>query len=215
MNSGTWVMPKAPPTEHHDYIGLDRSGSMAGATWVFALEGTNAYVRKLAKEKVVSPVTLASFNNESVDIKRSVKSPRDWYAVMSSERDFQPEGGTPLNAAIVALISLAERDEVGSATFLFVTDGHDTTSYEMTERAIAAIARARKRGWTVLFMGAGFDPGEMAQRYGVEEEHFIRVKPVLLAKAMTETAEARAQNIASGKAIGFTPEQKLLLGGPK
>lgn len=197
---------------HRDYIILDRSASMH-SQWSYALDGVNAYVRKLAREKVNSLVTFITFNNDVVDIKQK-KSASHWFAMLES-KDFSPDGSTPLNDAIVATISLAKRDEPQTATLLFVTDGDDTSSTQFTEeQAKLAIAEAKSFGWQVIFIGAGFDPREQARRYGVSEQQFIEVNPKRLRSAMLETAEARAAHVKSGTAIGFTPEQKLLLGGP-
>src|SRR5258705_2633769 len=204
---------------HRDFIALDRSGSMAGSTWHFAIEAVNAYVRKLEVEKVQNSLVFATFHDERVNIDQFVKLPRDWYAVR--ENGFDPGGSTPLNDAIVALISLAEQgnkvtgEQFETCTFVFVTDGDDTYSQSTEVQAKEKIADALIRGWTVLFMGAGFNPERQAKRYGVPSENFIEVQPKNLKKAMIETAEARSRNVKTGTAIGYTQEQKLLLGPPQ
>jgi Mg-chelatase subunit ChlD len=196
---------------HRDYIILDRSASMH-SQWSYALDGVNAYVRKLAKEKVNSLVTFITFHNDVVDINQR-KSVNHWFAMLEG-KDFLPDGSTPLNDAIVASITLAKRDEPKTATLLFVTDGDDTSSTHTETEAKDLIAEAQALGWQVIFIGAGFDPREQARRYGVSEQQFIEVNPKRLRNALYETAEARAKHVQNGTAIAYSPEQKLLLGGP-
>lgn len=51
----------------HDFILLDRSGSMSdpAGNWAEALSAVNAYVKKLADDKVDTGVTLATFDTDA------------------------------------------------------------------------------------------------------------------------------------------------------
>jgi hypothetical protein len=58
-------------TMQHDFILLDRSGSMS-TVWTEALSSINAYVQKLADDKVDTGVTLATFDKDGAEFKFEV-----------------------------------------------------------------------------------------------------------------------------------------------
>lgn len=61
----------------HDFVLLDRSGSMEGPMWTEALNSVNAYVKKLAEDNVDTGVTLALFDgNEPFLIVRDRITPQ-------------------------------------------------------------------------------------------------------------------------------------------
>src|SRR4051812_39328646 len=91
----------------HDFILLDRSGSMAGL-WSEALSSINSYVKKLADDKIDTGVTLATFDGEgglTFDVIRDRIIPSTWKPV--SDADATPRGMTPLNDATGKIVALA------------------------------------------------------------------------------------------------------------
>src|SRR5262249_23130375 len=102
-----------------------------------------------------------------------------------------------------------------TVTILFITDGHDTTSTHFSETgAKRLIAEGKEKGWQILFMGLDWDATDQAKRYGISPDQQINVDKTRVKEALVLTADARGENVSSGKAIAYSPEQKLLLGGP-
>jgi len=91
----------------HDFILLDRSGSMKGR-WTEAVASVNAYVGGLTLAKVDTGVTLAVFDTDSMTGKLDFRVIRDrivpstWHPVSVTE--IEPRNGTPLNDAAGRLI---------------------------------------------------------------------------------------------------------------
>ena len=144
----------------HDFILLDRSGSMEDK-WPRALASVNAYVHGIAKEKVDTGVTLAVFDSNpggklEFDIIRDKIIPTTWLDV--TDREVAPRGGTPLSDATGRLVAMAETGSYDKVAIIIMTDGMENASREYTvDAARAALDRCRKRGWQVVFLGANFD----------------------------------------------------------
>src|SRR6266851_4060842 len=98
----------------HDFILLDRSGSMA-TLWTEALSSVNAYVKKLADDKVDTGVTLVTFDKDRgqfmFDVIRDRITPPTWRPV--TERDAVPRGMTALNDAIGRIVTRANEGSIG------------------------------------------------------------------------------------------------------
>ena len=81
----------------HDFVLLDRSGSMQ-SLWTEALSSVNAYVAKLAVDKVDTGVTLATFDGTdgrlAFDVIRDRITPLTWRKV--SDPGATPRGITLL-----------------------------------------------------------------------------------------------------------------------
>lgn len=155
---------------NHDFILLDRSGSMDGARWVESINGVNDYVHKLAKDGIDTGVTLAVFD-QSERIRCNYKVIRDriipttWKDVTTTE--VTPNGGTPLNDAILKMVAAAEAGNYAKCALIIVTDGGENASDEKNPAVVkAALARCKERGWTVLYLGADFDNTAQAALHG-------------------------------------------------
>lgn len=165
------VSNKAVLVSQHDFILLDRSGSMEGSMWKEALGAINGYVKKLAEDKVDTHITLACFDtNNPFEILRSNATPENWKPL--SNDDAMPRGGTPLNDATGKLLDLAEKgDKTGKqfdkVAIIIMTDGMENSSQEYTTDKIKArLARAKEKDWAVTFLGANFDNVSQAAGYG-------------------------------------------------
>ena len=197
----------------HDFILLDRSGSME-ALWTEALSSVNAYVKKLADDKVDTGVTLATFdtNNGAFDftIVRDRIIPSTWHKV--TDKDATPRGMTPLNDATGRIVSLAEAGNYDKVAIIIMTDGLENASREMTVAdAKAALERCRKKNWQVIFLGANFDNAMQAASYGNVAASTVQAAPGKVLRSMEVAAERRAAYSAVGAAMTYSEEEKRYL----
>lgn len=199
----------------HDFILLDRSGSMGGGPWTEALNSINLYVKKLADDKVDTGVTLATFDSPTDKIDFSVIrdriTPSTWKPV--SNDDAEPRGGTPLNDAIGKLVTLANAGFNGTqydkVAIIIVTDGQENSSREFThEKAKVLLDECRKKGWQVIFLGADFDNMVQAASYGNAAASTAQVARGNMAAAMGATASMRSM-YGSGLAATMEYDDKI------
>lgn len=202
----------------HDFILLDRSGSMASeGKWIESLNAVNAYVKKLAENNVDTGVTLAIFDMENgkLDYKviRDRIIPQTWSPV--TDADASPRGYTPLNDAVGKLVAQAKAGFNGvqyeKVAIIIVTDGAENASTELTvEQAKALLDECRAKGWQVLFLGANYDNVRQARGYGTAARATMDSMPVAaMAATMTSVAEKRGL-YGSGAAatMEFSDEEK-------
>lgn len=154
----------------HDFILVDRSGSMGGSMWKEALSAVNAYVKNLAKDNVETGVTVAFFDS-GFDGKLDFQVVRDRITPKTfrplSDNDGVPRGGTPLSDAVGKVVALAEAATYDKVALIIMTDGHENSSREYSvEQAKAALDRCRGRDWVVTFLGANFQNDNQALQYG-------------------------------------------------
>jgi hypothetical protein len=194
----------------HDFILLDRSGSMQ-TLWTEALGSINGYVQKLAESGVDTGVTLACFDladtTMSFDILRDRITPSTWRPV--SDADANPRGSTPLNDAVGKIVALAEAHPYDKVAIIIMTDGHENASKELSvDQAKAALDRCRAKGWQVIFLGANFDNAKQAAGYGNSSFATASVARQNLFVATTNVAASRAVYATTGAPMGFTDAQK-------
>ncbi|MEZ5997221.1 MAG: VWA domain-containing protein [Hyphomonas sp.] len=154
----------------HSYILLDRTGSMS-SIWTEALSSVNAYAGDISSQAgdIVPDITLAVFDAQDglqFDVlRRSVKA-GDWQNV--TDKEASPRGMTPLFDAIARIVALAEADSPDKAVIVIMTDGQENASREVTKAGVkAALERAEKRGWEVVFLGAEFANFSDADAVGI------------------------------------------------
>lgn len=151
----------------HDFILLDRSGSM-GSLWAEAIGSVNSYVQGLADKRVDTGVTLAAFDGQGgldFTIVRDRIVPSTWHAV--SQTEIEPRGMTPLNDAIGRIVALARAGNYDRVAIIIMTDGHENASRELTvAQAKVLLEDCQKRGWAVTWLGANFDNVQQAAFYG-------------------------------------------------
>lgn len=197
----------------HDFILLDRSGSMS-SLWAEALGSINAYVKKLADDKINTGVTLATFdlNSASIsfDIVRDRITPSTWKPVSSEDAD--PRGSTPLNDAVGKIVALAKAGNYDKVAIIIMTDGQENASRELTvTQAKALLDDCRSKNWQVIFLGANFDNAAQATGYGNSAFATASATPQNMG-AMTQSLSAsRGAYARTGAAMGFTDEEKKRL----
>jgi hypothetical protein len=207
---------KPAPVELNSYILLDRTGSMSGI-WDEALGSVNAYVDSVIEPdegpQVINDITFAVFDAQEgfqFDILRKNVSGETWMEVTSDE--VNPRGMTPLFDAIGRIMSVAEADAPEKAVIVIMTDGKENASQEYTkEQAKAALDRAEKRGWQVVFLGAEFANFADADSVGVSRSKQMAVSKDQLGVTMENLAKKNrgyAQEIAPS--VDFDEEDRAL-----
>lgn len=201
----------------HDFILLDRSGSMHGSLWVEALNSVNSYVKKLAEDKVDTGVTLAVFDTDHMgalafEVIRDRIIPSTWKPV--TNEDAVPRNSTPLNDATAKLISLAEAGNYEKVVLVIMTDGQENASREYTVAQIKdRLEGCRKKQWVVIFLGANFDNASQAVSYGNAGGNTAMISTLNLCASGTMLGSKRAAYGASGVAasMSFTEDEKAVL----
>ncbi len=199
----------------HDFILLDRSGSMGGSMWTEALNSINAYVKKLADDNVDTGVTLAVFDsNEPFVVIRDRITPKTWMDV--SNKDATPRGGTPLNDATGKLLDLAEKGINGvqydKVAIIIMTDGNENASHEYTvEKIKARLDLVRAKNWQVIFLGANFDNAAQAFSYGNMSHATVAAASGKLGDTMVLASVKRSAYGATGQSMRYTDEEKARL----
>lgn len=197
----------------HDFILLDRSGSMEGPMWKEALGAINGYVQKLAEDNVDTGVTLAVFDtNEPFKVIRDRITPRTWKRV--TNEDATPRGGTPLNDATGKLLDLAEKgapngEQYEKVAIIIMTDGQENSSSEYTVAKIKdRLDRVRAKNWQVIFLGANFDNAQQAAGYGNARGMTVSSSSANLGGTLRASASKRATYSVTGQSMSFTDDEK-------
>ena len=202
----------------HDFILLDRSGSMQ-VLWSEALHSVNAYVTKLAEDRVDTGVTLATFDKDGEQFKfeiiRERVIPSTWKPV--SAEDATPRGMTPLNDAIGRVVTLAKAGLNGTQydklALVIMTDGLENASREYSHKAAKALLDdCRAKNWQVIFLGANFDNAAQAEAYGNVAVQSMAVGAASLSAAMSATAAKRRAYAASATPMQYSEEEKRRFG---
>jgi uncharacterized protein YegL len=195
----------------HDFILLDRSGSMS-TKWAEALSSINVYVSELSKkpETKETKVTVAVFDSQAglqFDVVRSGVLVSDFAPI--SDKDATPRGMTPLYDAIVRTVALAEQGNPDNCCILIMTDGEENSSRETTQEiAKAALDRARGKKWQVIFLGADFDNMKQAASLGNDAGHTHSYNAMHSVGTMSVTATMRSRYAKGLADMTFTDEDR-------
>ena len=199
----------------HDFILLDRSYSMK-RRWGEAVSSVNSYVEKLVKDNVDTGVTLATFDFDigkmQFDIVRDRIIPRTWRKV--TEEECEPRGGTPLNDAVLQLVSLAKAGNYDKVAIIIMTDGEENQSREDRTGVLArqALDECRGKGWQVIMLGVDFDNTRQAQGYGNLAGSTASAVQGQIVNSMRMTAGKRADyGTGAAATMDFSDEEKAEL----
>jgi hypothetical protein len=198
----------------HAYILLDRSGSM-GHLWEEALASVNGYVKEMANGDGYA--TLALFDTVHTEgmkfeVLRNSVPVQNWTPVTDAEAT--PRGGTPLFDAFGRIVTRAENDNPDKAVIVIMTDGEENQSREMKKEDVkAALDRAEKRGWQVVFLGADFAKFNAdADVLGVGVSKRMAMSKGMLSASMTTLAAKSRRYFDAEEAIAFNAEDRAEAG---
>jgi hypothetical protein len=220
---------RAPQNKVSTYILLDRTGSMSDR-WTEALSSVNAYAVALGEDDAPAPqadlqiavpkptlktsVTLAVFDAQDglqFDVLRRGVDPHSWKPVTSAEAS--PRGMTPLFDAMGQIMALAEKDNPNKAVIVIMTDGAENASREMNKDKVkATLARAKERGWEVVFLGADFSNFADASSVGVTASKSIAVDKSALNGTMQRLAKKSrdyGQSVAPAPMVFDAEDRKV------
>jgi len=197
----------------HDFILLDRSGSMI-SLWGEAISSINAYVHKLAADNIDTGVTLAAFDTEggglSFTVLRDRIIPKTWMDV--TPREVTPRGLTPLNDATGKIVNLARAGNYDKVAIIIMTDGHENASKELrVDQVKALLDDCRAKNWQVIFLGANFDNVKQAADYGASAHQTVQSSVRNLGATMDSLSSSRAAYAVGDTAMGFSEEEKRTL----
>lgn len=218
MTQPQLILDTAPV--QRDFILLDRSGSMGDqrqgrSIWAEALSSINAYVEKLAADKVLTLVTLATFDKEGgvfqFDMIRQDEAPPKWNPV--TDADAKPRGMTPLSDATARIVELAKAANADRTAVIIMTDGGENSSDKYpgpsgANQVKAMLDELRKKDWQIIFLGANFDNAAQAMSYGNAMGQTVVASAVNLGSTMRATAQARGLYGMTGQNMNYTAEQK-------
>jgi len=183
--------------------------------WNEALGAINTYVEDLAKKKVDTGVTLATFdgvNGLRFEIIRDRITPETWRPV--SNADAEPRGMTPLNDATAKIVQLAEAGKYDKLALIIMTDGAENDSrelpgYQGTVAVKKMLDGCRAKGWQVIFLGANFDNAAQAASYGTLGGQTVNSSTRNLRATMGKMSDKRADYATGTSAtMDWSPEEK-------
>ena len=201
----------------HDFILLDRSGSMI-TRWDEALRGVNAYVEQLAKDKVDTGVTVAVFDTTPTGkldfvVVRDRITPSTFKPV--TKDDAEPRNGTPLSDAVGAIVGLARKgvpitgEQYEKVAIIIVTDGEENSSREYSvAQAKALLDDCRKDGWQVLFIGQDFQNSKQAMSFGNAANTTISSSSANMGATLRATASKRGIYGLTGQSMVYSDDEK-------
>lgn len=213
----------------HDFILLDRSGSMAekpdgkGATkMATALDGISAYIDGLVSAKVDTGVTLATFDQPGglvyspgsgvtdYSVIRERIIPSTWKKVDESE--VIPRGGTPLWDAVGRCINIAIAANYEKVAITIVTDGEENSSKEHTKETVRTLIEiCKKKNWQVNFVGCNFDAAADAAKIGVSYRNTVASSIINVNNTMSMMGAKRAMYGVRGQSMDFTVDEQSAL----
>lgn len=196
----------------HDFILLDRSGSMQNI-WTEALGAINNYVKKLADDNVDTGVTLMTFDSDEMtsgyhfDVIRDRITPKTWRPV--SNVDAEPRGFTPLSDGTGRIVNLANAGNYDKVAIIIMTDGHENSSKELTvEKTKSLLGACRAKNWQVVMLGADFNNAAQARSYGNAAASTATMGMGKMSAATSMLASKRSVYGATGQSVGFSDEEK-------
>jgi uncharacterized protein YegL len=170
---------------------LDRSGSM-GSIINETITAFNEYLQGLSTGEGSDLVdfTLVTFDTTSMD-KICVAVPVAQAPKLSHE-NYQPRDGTPLiDAAVTTLKAIEaslEKRRNPKVVMVIQTDGHENASRKHSwEELRRLVDEKTKAGWQFVFLGAGIDAYDQAQRMGISSANTMSH-----GKSLRETQSAYA-----------------------
>ena len=149
---------------------LDMTGSM-GENKAATIDAFNEYVGSLKSDDATSSLkfSLAIFNS-AIGIGLNIDKESLSEVPKLTDRNYEPNGTTPLYDAIGFSIDSLERAE-GSVLFIVLTDGYENSSSRFNKHDITQkISRKTEQDWKFVFLGCDIDAMHEGRNIGISEE---------------------------------------------
>lgn len=185
----------------HVLLVTDMSGSMSGLA-EDVRGGFNSYLDGLAQGDGEFRITAAAFDTEYMSLcvdTTLADAPR------LTTSNYMPRGGTALLDAVGRTIggfelrvpTLGDDDKV---ILVIQTDGHENSSREYTYDDVKKLLNDRtgEAGkWAVIYIGAGADTWDQAQRMGVRADSYVNTSGSRASTQSTYDGMTRATHLYS------------------
>lgn len=184
---------------------VDRSGSMQ-ATKEAAQKGFNDFIKEQKSVDAPCKVTLIEFDAEI-----NVVWPRQNLKDVG-EYVLHPNAMTRLYDAIGQGINSVKLDTKRNVIILIVTDGGENSSRSWSLPAIKGLINDRqRRGWSIVYVGAGLDAYQAGQMVGINPDNIVRTSASK--KSYSTTYGAVSHNVMASRNLGekvgaFTSSQR-------
>lgn len=213
MNQSTSLTyhPGALRAQQLDYVLLDLSASMHDKWWN-VIGSLDAFVATAVEQGVNSHAILHTFTGGAADTVQEDCPLREWPKL----GDFMKPGygDTPLYDAIAHMAWRLRDLQPARCAITIVTDGEEMGSqFTTADQAKALIDWCKAMGWSVTFIGAGFNVSKLATRLGLSDDNNASVQTGKLLEAGKALGQKRADNARYGKDISFSKEEKSDFGG--
>ena len=158
---------------------LDETGSMQEIKRD-TMGGFNEYVETLKKGGGNIAFSLMSFNSNETK-SRYVAEPIEKVASLTDD-NYRPAAMTPLIDASVKIIkatakAVKKRSDEPLVLVVIQTDGYENVSEKYTAADLAKLVKEKtKAGWQFVFLGAGLDAFDAAERAGIRIDRQKRVQ---------------------------------------
>jgi len=149
---------------------LDSTGSMLNNK-AATMEAFNGYIKGLQASDHANQFkfTFSTFNSvngiTNVVSKSLIKD-----VPQLNDRNYQPDGATPLYDAIGRTIHEAEKEEGDAVLIIIQTDGEENASQEYTKDGVKTLIKEKtdNQGWQFVFLGCDIDAMAAAKSYGID-----------------------------------------------
>ena len=203
------IIEDTRPKTFHDFILIDRSGSMASRL-VETTSAVNAYIKELKAKENPIKITVATFDDYSglkLEIIRDKIPLTEVKEILQVE--IHPRGGTPLYDAIGKLSTKILEDNPDNSAFIIITDGEENASREMKKESTKKILDSfREKGWQTIFLGVDFENFSQARDLGNSYGSTISVNAVNFGQTMSATASMRSTYATTGQNMVYTEKDR-------
>ena len=186
---------------------LDMTGSM-GENKAATIDAFNEYVGSLKSDDATSGLkfSLAIFNS-AIGIGLNIDKESLSEVPKLTDRNYEPNGTTPLYDAIGFSIDSLERAE-GSVLFIVLTDGYENSSRRFNQHDITQkITRKTEQDWKFVFLGCDIDAMHEGRNIGIPAENaksYPRTESIRMMQDMSEvTVHYAKRDRAARKKVGF------------
>ena len=155
------------------------------------IDAFNKYVGSLKSDDATSGLkfSLAIFNS-AIGIGLNIDKESLSEVPKLTDRNYEPNGTTPLYDAIGFSIDSLERAE-GSVLFIVLTDGYENSSSRFNKHDIAQkISRKTEQDWKFVFLGCDIDAMEEGRDIGISPESAKSYSRAESSQAMADISSA-------------------------